>query len=82
MDDGKYYALIVDLVVSPDFQNLGIGKKLLADLRNELKNYSFTTLTSALGKEDFYVKQGWDKQKTAFIWPRSKKQREDHVKNS
>jgi aralkylamine N-acetyltransferase len=82
VDDGKYYALIVDLVVSPNYQGKGIGSKLLSELKNELEEYYFTTLTSAVGKEGFYHKQGWKKQKTAFIWPRSEKQRNDHAKNS
>lgn len=81
VDDGMYYALIVDLVVSPDFQNLGVGSTILAELRDRLENYSFTTLTAAEGKESFYVKQGWQKQKTAFIWPRSDKQRAVHAEN-
>ena len=82
VDDGKYYALIVDLVVSPDFQCQGIGQKILAELRDELESYIFTTLTSAVGKEQYYIKQGWGIQKTAFIWPRSEKQRADHTINS
>ncbi len=80
VDDGKYYALIVDLVVSPDFQKMGIGKKILADLREQLDSYLFTTLSSAAGKESFYLKQGWQRQKSAFIWPKSDQQRADHVK--
>ena len=79
VDDGKYYALIVDLVVSPEFQKMGIGSRMLAELRDCLEKYSFTTLTAAEGKEPFYEKQGWMKQKTAFIWPRSEKQRADHA---
>ena len=82
VDDGKYYALIVDLVVSPDFQGKGIGSKLLSELKDELEDYYFTTLTSAVGKEAFYYKQGWKKQKTSFIWPRSEKQQNEHAKNS
>jgi hypothetical protein len=41
--------------------------------------YFFMTLTSAVGKEGFYLKQGWLPQKTAFIWPRSEYQRQDHA---
>jgi len=82
VDDGKYYALIVDLVISPEYQNMGIGKTILSELTDQLKSYAFTTLTSAVGKESFYIKQGWENQKTSFIWPRSEKQRDDHAKNS
>ena len=82
VDDGKYYALIVDLVISPEYQNMGIGKTILAELTDQLKSYAFTTLTSAVGKEAFYIKQGWENQKTSFIWPRSEKQRDEHAKSS
>ncbi len=82
VDDGRYYALIVDLVVSPDYQGKGIGSRILHELKKALDGYYFTTLTSAVGKEGFYLKQGWEQQKTAFIWPRSDRQKQDHAKNS
>ena len=82
VDDGKYYALIVDAVVSPKYQGKGVGSKILSELKTALDGYYFTTLTSAAGKEGFYLKQGWKKQKTAFIWPRSDKQRQDHAEDS
>ncbi len=82
VDDGKYYALVVDLVISPEFQHQGIGQRLLAELKDQLEDYAFTTLTSAVGKESFYLKQGWESQKTAFIWPRSESQRAEHAKES
>lgn len=81
VDDGKYYALIVDLVISPIYQGKGIGKKILSELKDSLESYYFTTLTSATGKKGFYLKQGWEQQKTAFIWPRSEKQKHDHANN-
>lgn len=82
VDDGKYYALIVDLVISPRYQGKGIGRKILSELKDSLESYCFTTLTSAVGKKGFYLKQGWENQKTAFIWPRSEKQKQDHANNS
>jgi GNAT superfamily N-acetyltransferase len=75
VDDGKYYALIVDLVISPKYQEKGIGSKILSELKDSLVGYYFTTLISAVGKEGFYIKQGWRKQKTAFLWPRPEKQK-------
>ncbi len=74
VDDGQYYALIVDLVVHPDYQRQGIGRHILHDLEKSLTTYAFTTLTSVPGKELFYERQGWLKQTTSFIWPRSEKQ--------
>jgi aralkylamine N-acetyltransferase len=78
VDDGKYYALIVDLAIDPQYQGQGIGSNILLYLQESLEKYAFTTLTSAVGKEQFYLKQGWQVQKTSFIWPRSEKQRDDH----
>ncbi len=79
VDDGKYYALIVDLVVDPEYQGRGIGTRILNELKDALKGYVFTTLTAAPGKDGFYVQQGWLRQKSAFIWPRNKKQEEEHA---
>jgi GNAT superfamily N-acetyltransferase len=79
VDDGKYYAIIADLIVDPEFQGRGIGTRILNELRDELKEYIFTSLTAAPGKDGFYVQQGWLRQKSAFIWPRSKKQEEQHA---
>ena len=79
VDDGKYYALIADLVVDPQYQGKGIGQRILDELREELKGYLFTTLTAAPGKDGFYLKQGWKRQKTSFIWPRSQSQLENHA---
>lgn len=76
IDDGQYYALIVDLLVDPEYQRKGIGKTILKELRDDLDGYIFTSLTATIGKESFYQKQGWKKQMSAFFWPRSKKQEE------
>ncbi len=81
VDDGMFYALIVDLVVDPSYQGRGVGKRILMELCQELKDYSFTTLTAAPGKENFYLKQGWKRQSSAFIWPRSVEQENEHAKS-
>ncbi len=74
VDDGKYYALIADLIIDPKVQGRGIGTRILNELRDALKDYIFTSLIAAPGKDSFYVQQGWLRQKSAFMWPRSKKQ--------
>jgi len=76
VDDGQYYALIVDLVVDPEYQGEGIGTTILKELKDDLDKYIFTSLTAAIGKELFYQKQGWRKQISAYFWPRSKEQEE------
>jgi GNAT superfamily N-acetyltransferase len=35
LDDGQYYALIVDLEIVPEFQGNGIGSRILAELKDE-----------------------------------------------
>jgi hypothetical protein len=53
--------------------------RILAELKDELSDYLFVTLTAAVGKEYFYRKQGWSHQKSAFMAPRSEKQKRDHA---
>ena len=48
---GMFYALIVDLVIHPEVQSKGIGVNMLLYLKDSLEGYSFTTLTSAVGKK-------------------------------
>lgn len=79
VDDGKYYALIADLVVDPMYQGMGIGTQILKELKDALKGYIFTSLIAAFGKDGFYIRQGWLRQKSAFMWPRSKKQEEEYA---
>ncbi len=78
VDDGKYYALLVDIVIHPSYQAKGIGKSIVNELRNSLVGYEFITLTAAPNKEGFYQKIGWKKQKSSFIFPKDKKQFDEH----
>jgi GNAT superfamily N-acetyltransferase len=80
VDDGKYYGLIVDLIVHPDYQGKGIGKRMLRELRDEMSGFLFKTLTAAYGKHGFYLKQGWKRQTSAFIWPIDEKQTDQHTR--
>ena len=80
VDDGKYYGLIVDLIVHPNYQGRGIGKRILRELRDEMSGFIFITLTAACGKHKFYLKQGWKRQTSAFIWPRNERQADQHAK--
>ncbi len=68
-----------DLIVHPEFQGKGIGSSILAYLKDSLEGYIFTTLTTAVGKESFYEQQGWKKQTTSYIWPRSAKQEQNNT---
>jgi len=79
VDDGKYYGLIVDVVVHPEHQGKGIGAEVVNYLKSKMSGYKFVTLTSAPGMEGFYEKLGWKKQKTAYLWPIDSKQEEQHA---
>jgi hypothetical protein len=79
MDDGCYYALLVDVVVKPGRQHSGLGREVVDFLRCALVGYRFITLTAAPGKEDFYLKLGWKRQATALIWPISDEQERLHT---
>ena len=77
-DDGLYYGTICDLIIHPDFQGLGYGTLILNNLKDRMKGFQFITLTAAPGKAPFYLKKGWSNQNSAFIWPVSQKQKEEH----
>ena len=76
--DGKYYAILADVVVDPDYQRQGLGKYLVDKLNNQLIDYHFVTLSAAPGADRFYKSLGWKKQTTAFIWPQGPKQLRQH----
>ena len=78
MDDGRYYAHLVDIVVKPDRQRSGLGREVVNYLKSQLTGYKFITLTAAPGKEEFYLKLGWQRQSTALIWPVSEEQQRLH----
>lgn len=76
--DGRYYAMLADIVVDPEFQGKGLGKYLVTALNNQLVNYHFVNLSAAPGADSFYKNMGWKKQTTAFIWPQGPKQLRQH----
>jgi GNAT superfamily N-acetyltransferase len=76
--DGRYYAMLADIIVDPDYQGQGLGKYLVTTLNNQLKNYHFVNLSAAPGADKFYKSMGWKKQTTAFIWPQGPKQLRQH----
>jgi hypothetical protein len=48
------------------------------EIKSRLIGYNFITLTAAPNKEGFYQKIGWEKQKSAYIFPKDDKQRLEH----
>lgn len=60
--DGVIYAGIFDVIVSPNYQNQGIGKTMVKKLIEhcELNNIRSIHLFSADGKREFYEKLGFE----------------------
>lgn len=67
--DGGYHLLVVDVIVHPDYQRQGIGKEMLSQLMDFVRNgyiekgeTTMVSLLSAKGKEPFYEKNGFIKR--------------------
>ncbi|MBR1815624.1 MAG: GNAT family N-acetyltransferase [Lachnospiraceae bacterium] len=60
LDDGDLTAYVHYLLIRPDYQNSGIGKELIRQLKSIYKDYLYICLT-AENKEvvPFYEKQGF-----------------------
>jgi len=58
IDDGRYYATIVDVVVHPDYQRQGIGRQIMQSLKAALNGFLVITLTAAPEVQPFYMKLG------------------------
>lgn len=72
ISDGEYYINIYDVVVLPEYQGTGLGKKVVQSLLDRSKD-RFVLLTTTMGKEDFNRTFGFRKHKTAMaIYPPSK----------
>jgi ribosomal protein S18 acetylase RimI-like enzyme len=74
IDDGRYYATIVDVVVHPDYQRRGIGRQIMQNLKARTTGFLVVTLTAAPEVQSFYKKLGWRKLTTEMIFPRSEEQ--------
>ena len=66
--DGGYVAYIADVMVSPDYQRIGIGRRLMQMVMDYLRTHVneqwdiMTVLIAAKGKEGFYKKFGFEKR--------------------
>jgi GNAT superfamily N-acetyltransferase len=73
ISDGKMYASIFDVVVDPEFQKQGIGRKLMERLISKASGMTIH-LTSTFGNEGFYERLGFRRHKTAMaLYPPSMK---------
>lgn len=64
--DGVTYAAIFDVVLLPEFQQQGIGSRIMEHLAAASKAPNII-LHSVPGKEAFYRKLGYRKMKTAMV---------------
>lgn len=66
ISDGGYMALIVDVMVLPDYQGQGIGKQLLTNINDWLDSLGkdglciMVNLMATMGNEGFYEKFGFE----------------------
>jgi ribosomal protein S18 acetylase RimI-like enzyme len=62
--DGVHHALIVDLIIHPDYQGKGFGSKLLDSLVSRCKDFRIRDiqLFAARNKFAFYEKFGFEKR--------------------
>ncbi len=66
--DGGYVYFICDVIVHPDYQSQGIGRKILENVLEWLENQVdegetiMVNLMSAMNKENFYEKLGFHKR--------------------
>lgn len=65
LSDGICYGMIFDVGVLPEFQKLGIGKTLISKLIKDNEHLRIH-LTSTFGNEEFYIKLGFKRHRTAF----------------
>ena len=64
--DGFDTSYICDVVIHPDYQGLGIGKKLVQTLIEDSKEHKKVIIYVNPGKEGFYTKLGFLKMNTAM----------------
>ncbi len=66
VSDGGYIAIIVDVIVLPDFQGNGIGKAMMQKAMEYIKStisegqFVFVNLMAAKDKEPFYSQFGFE----------------------
>jgi N-acetylglutamate synthase-like GNAT family acetyltransferase len=60
-------AVICDLAVHPDFQANGHGERILDALKQRVRHHLRIILYAKPGKENFYLKRGFNRMKTAML---------------
>ncbi len=70
--DFAFCCYLSDLAVDKEFQNFGIGKKLVQLTKEEIGDKVMLLLLSAPAAMDYYPKIGFEKSDNAFIINRKK----------
>lgn len=77
ISDGHYQSAVYDIVVLPEYQNMGVGKAIMSALLKKLPQNSTVSLFSVPGKQGFYEKFGINNLLTAMaIFPDPHRSRE------
>lgn len=64
--DGRDCSYICDIAVHPEYQGLGLGKKIVNNLVEQSQGHKKIILYANPGKEGFYSKLGFKKMNTAM----------------
>lgn len=64
--DGADCSYICDIALHPEYQGLGLGKKIVENLVKLSKGHKKIILYSNPGKEGFYMKMGFKRMATAM----------------
>lgn len=64
--DGKDCSYICDIAIHPEYQGLGLGKKIVQNLVRLSQGHKKIILYANPGKEGFYAKLGFKKMNTAM----------------
>ncbi len=68
IDDGELTAYVHYLLVDPEYQKLGVGKKLLDMVKEKYSNYLYLLLVAEnQGLIEYYEKNGFEKEKDTSV---------------
>ncbi|SFO48002.1 Acetyltransferase (GNAT) domain-containing protein [Chitinophaga sp. YR627] len=70
--DWAWSSYLADLAVSPEYQQFGIGRQLLAMTKQLVGEESMILLLSVPGAMEYYPKVGFSKEDRGFIMHRTK----------
>lgn len=72
LTDFSYCCYLSDLAVDPDYQNQGIGKKLIQKILERIGEEACLLLLSAPQADSYYPHVGFEKSENAWKIPRKK----------